>query len=234
MATRPSQNDATPPKPTRLEDAEKPGDDKLSAAAGGEARTGEVIAPSISAAERESAEARLKKKESGATGIRLVNMTMGNVSIYVPSGAGVARVTIPPFGLSPVLDRDYAKRQNRRRSNRRYESQHQTFADEPKPRPAGQGPEKFTDPGSGVEFGTDSFAPTDGRKNPGGNPYRHSVRQAQLFVSMLRTPEAVRRYTKRFDNRAEVLAYANQVLAARQAEELKALGANDGADDRMV
>jgi hypothetical protein len=226
---------ATPKDPPRLEDAFKPGDKELAAEAGGDASVIESFEPPVSAAEREAAEKRLAKAaRGGAKSVRVINMKMGTTTILVPTGGGVTRVKIPAFGVSPELPLEYAKRLFRQISDRKHENKRPTLAFEPEARPADAAPESFTDRSSGMIFTTDSYAPPSGLKNPAGGTYRHSIRQAQLFVAALRTPEAIKRYIREFDNRQAVMAYAQQVMTHRQAQELKHLGSEAAASDAMV
>lgn len=221
-----------PTEPPRLEDLPKPGDEELAAAAGGAPVTGERIEPpGVTAAEREAAERQTSRQFEQ---VQLINMQMGNLAIFVPQGTGVVRVRIPPFGVSPQMPRAYAKAHYREMSERKHDPKRPIIAFLPDARPKNWSGESFTDSKSGVGFQTDSYAPDPALRTPKGGRYHHSVRQAQLFVSLLRTPEAVRRYCRDFDNRAAVLAYAQQVLAERMAAELKALGAAEMIDERMI
>lgn len=235
MATRPKNGQPDGEPQTRIEDERLTDDEKLAGVAGGDGKAGERIEPDgVSAVEREAAASRAKAAGKEPM-VRLINMTMGNASLRVPQGGGVVRETVPPFGLTSPLPASYAKRQNRRRApERKYESNRQTWAQEPDVRPAGYTPESFQDKASGQEFITDSYRPSDNRKTPSGGQYRHSIRQAQLFVAGLKTADAVRRYTRLFDNRTEVLAYAHTVLSARQAAEMKALGIEEGAGSEAM
>ena len=152
--------------------------------------------------------------------VQLVNLTMGNATVWIPKGIGSARAVVKPFMLTPPVPKSFAEKLRKRKPPSRFDPQRYVWHELPDAVDSPPAPKSFVDKNSGQTVYTSTHRPLDYEKRPDGSPLYHSVSQAQHLIARMRTVEAIRRYIREFDPRPQVSSYAALVMDFRERSRL--------------
>ena len=184
-----------------------------------------VFVPAVSSQELEAAMKQASSDESEK--VRMIAITMKKSSkVQIPVARGFKYVEVEPFGVTPEVSVEYAKRVTKQKKmNSRMVRPVLVWHIEPPKRPKNAKRSSFTT-ASGLKFNTDVYAPEEGLEIFGRKIY-HSVSQAQHFIAkVLRTKAGIHRFITEFDTRPDVAAYGNYIISEKDREEREMLGVN--------
>ena len=176
----------------------------------------------VSNVEMEAALKHMKTEDEEM--VQLVNLTMGNATVWIPKGIGSARAVVKPFMLTPPVPRSFANKILKRKPPSRFDPQRYVWHELPAEAEGQPEMKSFVDKNSGQTVYTSTHRPLSHEKRPDGEQLYHSVSQAQHLVARMRTVEAIRRYIREFDPRPQVSSYAALVMDFRERSRLDRMG----------